>query len=63
MVRIGPSASVCALRGCIPILIGFTSRNLQLNKGGGATPLLLRDLDCGVGNSIPTAPTKLRRTE
>ena len=33
------------------------SKRLQLNKGGGATPFLLRDLDCGVVISIPTAPT------
>jgi hypothetical protein len=31
-----------------------------LSKGGGATPFLLRDLDCGVANLIPTAPTSLR---
>ncbi len=33
------------------------SKRLQLNKGGGATPFLLRDLDCGDVISIPTAPT------
>ena len=33
------------------------SKRLQLNKGGGATPFLLRDLEDGDVNSIPTAPT------
>jgi hypothetical protein len=41
------------------ILVNRGSNRLQLNKGGGATPFLLRDLDCGGANSIPTAPTKL----
>jgi hypothetical protein len=34
------------------------SKRLQLNKGGGATPFLLQDLEDGDVNSIPTAPTK-----
>jgi hypothetical protein len=33
------------------------SKRLQLNKGGGATPFLLRDLDCGDSISAPTAHT------
>jgi hypothetical protein len=35
------------------------SKRLQLNKGGGATPFLLQDLEDGDVNSIPTAPTNL----
>jgi hypothetical protein len=33
------------------------SKRLQLNKGSGATPFRLRDLDCGDVISTPTAPT------
>ncbi len=35
------------------------SKRLQLNRGGGATPFLLRDLDSRDAVSIPTAPTNL----
>ena len=35
------------------------SKRLQLNKGGGATPFRLRDLDCGDVISTPTAPTNV----
>ena len=33
----------------------LVSKRLQLNKGGGATSFLLRDLDCGDVISIPIA--------
>jgi hypothetical protein len=49
--------------GCVPATDQpqerLGSKRLQLNKGGGATPFLLRDLEDGDVNSIPTAPTKL----
>ena len=49
--------------GCVPAtdqpLKQLGSKRLQLNKGGGATPFLLRDLEDGDVNSIPTAPTNL----
>jgi hypothetical protein len=35
------------------------SKRLQLNKGGGATPFPLPDLECRDANSTPTAPTNL----
>jgi hypothetical protein len=35
------------------------SKMLQLNRDGGATPFILRDLDCDVANSIPTALTEI----
>jgi hypothetical protein len=45
------------------LLFNIGSKRLQLKRGGGATPFLLRDLDCGGANSIPTAPTKLSWVE
>jgi hypothetical protein len=43
---------------CDQALDPLGSNRLQLNKGGGATPFLLRGLVDGDVNSIPTAPTK-----
>ena len=46
-------ASTSGLRG---------SKRLQSNTVGGATPFLLRDLDCGITNSIHSiqAPSELQ---
>ena len=41
------------------------SKRLQLNRGGGATPFLLRDLDCGdeISTPPPLHTTRLTVTD